>query len=208
MKQLPDTVLEVIRAMLLDFNINAPSLDEVKAMCKSPIFPTMPLKQHRSSLGNLFYYNDPIGIIKNEIANPLVSAHLHQKTLQQDSATIISELWHGTKWSECDVLKPVMIRENFKTFFVKDTVKFSGLGSDPDQKYSGQIMSFEFRKEDGVAKGYAQVRPVVNDGGHLYLSDADIIFIPTSSIHSNQQTCCEYENNGKDQCKLFLNFIE
>lgn len=80
-------------------------------------------KRNVSPKGNVFYVNDMLKLIGEDLSNPLVREHLQ---FYPEERKPISQAWHADKWlkeTELDRLTPMAISKKGEHFYVKEITR-------------------------------------------------------------------------------------
>lgn len=128
-----------------------------------------PPQHHKSVYGSPFHLNCLVSIIKNEIANPQVMAHL--RTMPEDTGKSISEMFNAFKWREDPAVQTPMVSVNGKQFYVEEFAHTR----DGATVY---IRSF-FLKESIAMMKVNRIEP---SSGRYYICEDTVVILPISDL--------------------------
>ncbi|KAJ3765415.1 hypothetical protein FB446DRAFT_795072 [Lentinula raphanica] len=118
--------MELILWALDAFGVNnAPSVDVMKSVDEYlQSLCGIHTKRYTGALGHVYYMNDLAGIIRQEMANPLIRKHLHH--YPEDSGKHFEHAWQAEAWRNQDVtMATPMIRKDSQDFFVFEIARLT-----------------------------------------------------------------------------------
>ncbi len=155
---------------LSDSKIKMPSLSQMKKLQNQLPIPHHQPVRHSGVLDNIFYYNDPVEIIRRELSTKSVAQHLIQQGDIIENSTVISEFCHGEKWRNSQLLRTPAITYGTKRFIIRDIAWFK----DGDGvEVRAQMVKF-FCSAGSIAPDACKARVVRVFGREHYVSTVEI----------------------------------
>ncbi|KAJ3835357.1 hypothetical protein F5878DRAFT_628111 [Lentinula raphanica] len=179
-----ESQMELILWALNAFGVdNAPSIDVMKSVDEYlQSLCGIHTRRYTGALGHVYYMNDLAGIIRQEMANPLIRKHLHH--YPEDSGRHIEHAWQAEAWRNQDVtMATPMIRRDGQDFYIFEMTRLtSGQLVVPFRWYTRGRHGIPSEEEQDL---YAMAWTVVNAAGAYLVDQNHIIQVPVSSLLSS-----------------------